>query len=319
MIKIIKRIIFFFALAVSVIIVREFLALYNDIRAIDEYWGYAFLVFISLILIYFVIIPVIKILSIPRIHPPVNELKDVDQLIEKRLNSYSKNKLIPLFNTALNNRERYDESVKILSAEVHKVRKIYVARLFYSTSISQNGFLDALFILSASINLIREIFVIYNGRASNVDLLRLLRKIYTAVAIGGSETIEYATDEILQSITADTVKSIPFIDKVAGSLADGFVNALLLTRISYITENYCTKLLINNDKDLLPSYRMVYETTKILTKDIKDKMLWSFIKRKKGEEIKAEDIIPGPDDYTLAAGGTGSIFTRIFGSLIRKK
>lgn len=318
MIKIINRIIFFFALAVSVIIVREFMALYNDIRAIDEYWGYAFLVFISLVLIYSVIIPVVKILSIPRIHPPVNDLKEVDDLIDKRLAAYSKNKLIPPFNTALNNRERYDESLKILSAEVHKVRKIYVTRLFYSTSISQNGFLDAVFILSASINLIKEIFVIYNGRASNIDLLRLLRKIYTAVAIGGSETIEYATDEILQSITADTIKSIPFIDKVAGSLADGFVNALLLTRISYITENYCTKLLINNDKDLLPSYKMVYETTKILTKDIKDKMLWSFIKRKKGEEIKTEDIIPAPD-YTLTAGGSGSIFTRFFGSLIRKK
>jgi hypothetical protein len=321
MIKIINRLLFFFAIAVTILVVREFLSLYNDISRIDEYLGYAFLVFVSLILIYFVIIPFVKIVSIPRVHPPVKDSGEVENLIRKRLTAFEKNKLLPVLNnTSFTEKERYDESIKVLTGEVQKVRKVYVSRLFYSTSISQNGFLDAIFILSASINLIKEIFIIYNGRVSNIDLIRLLRKIYTAIAIGGSETIEYATEEILHSITSDTIKSIPFIDKIMSSLTDGFVNALLLTRISYIAENYCSKLYIEKDNDLLPSYKMVMETTKLLTRDVKEKMIRSFGK-KKGEDIKTEEIISSALEYNINArtGASISYGRRFLNNLIRKK
>ena len=315
MIRTIQRIVFFFALAASVLIVREFLSIYNDLRQVDEYWGYAFLIFISLCTIYFVIVPFIKIFSIRRIHPPVNDVKDIDGLLVKRITALEKSRFItPLKGTDITPRQQYDEYIKILSAEVQKVRKVYVSRLFYSTTISQNGFLDALFILSASINLVKEIFIIYNGRTSNMDLFRLMRKVYTAMAIGGSETVEYATEEILQSITSDTIKSIPFIDKIAESLTDGFVNALMLTRISYIAENYCTKLYIEKDNQLLPSYKMVLETTRLLTRDVKEKIIWSFKKGKKSTEALIPDpaLVINPNE-TAAVRQIGSNFlTRMF-------
>jgi hypothetical protein len=321
MLKIINRLLFFFALAVTYLVVREFLSLYNYISGVDEYFGYAFLIFISLILIYFVAIPIVKIVSIPRVHPPVKSSNEIDSLITKRLKAYERNKLLPeLDKSRFSDRERYDEYTKILSAEAQKARKVYVSRLFYATSISQNGFLDAIFILSASINLIKEIFIIYNGRVSNLDLFKLMKKIYTAIAIGGSETIEYATEEILHSLTSDTIKSIPFIDKIMGSLTDGFVNALLLTRVSFIAENYCSKLYIQKDNELLPSYKMVVETTKMLTGDVKDKILWSFTKRK--GKIAEEDILPLPSEYVLKAKADGTISAygkRFLNNLTRKK
>jgi uncharacterized membrane protein YcjF (UPF0283 family) len=320
MLKIIKRIIFFFAIAVSLLIVREFISLYNDLYQADEYFAYAFLVFMGLILIYFVIIPVFKIMSIPRVHPPVQKASEIDDLLKKRLTAFEKNKLLPAVqNSALTDKEKYDESVMVLSAKVQKVRKVYVSRLFYSTAISQNGFLDAIFILSASINLIKEIFIIYNGRASNIDLLRLLRKIYTAIAIGGSETIEYAADEIIHSLSSDTIKSIPFIDKIMGSLADGFVNALLLARVSFIAENYCSKLYIQRDNELLPSYKMVFETTKMLTGDVRDKIIWSFARKAKGEKVSTEDIIPDPADASLAMKAGDGTLMRFLNTFIKKK
>jgi hypothetical protein len=320
MIKIINRIIFFFAIGISLIIIREFLSLYNYLSGIDEYLGYSFIIFITLIFIYFVIIPVIKIVSIPRISPPVKDSSDVESLLKKRLKAFEKNKyLFGLNNDASNDQEKYDEYIKILTGEVQKVRRVYVTRLFYSTSISQNGFLDAIFILSASINLVKEIFIIYNGRVSNIDLLRLMRKIYVAIAIGGSETIEYATEEIMHSLTSDTMKSIPFIDKIMGSLTDGFVNALMLTRVSYIAENYCSKLYIQKDHELFPSVKIVSETTKMLTRDVRDKILWSVKKKGKIDETIMEDMINTSDQNFAVRSGYSSLIAYGKRFLSRKK
>lgn len=91
----------------------------------------------------------------------------------------------------------YLEAVKVLETKVKKVKQIYISKVFYSTTFSQNGFLDAVIILSANINLVKEIFIIYNGRVSVQDLFNIAAKIYTAMAIAGSEGVEYAIDELI--------------------------------------------------------------------------------------------------------------------------
>jgi len=93
------------------------------------------------------------------------------------------------------------------------------------------------------------------------------------MAIGGSEGIEYTTDEIVSKVFAGGVKGIPFASKILGSIADGFVNAALLARISIITENYCQMLFIESRKALYPSYRTVVATTKIITSDLIERVL----------------------------------------------
>ncbi len=272
--QLIRKIIFLFAIAISIIIVREFISIYSDLRSIDEYLGYAFIIFISLILIYFAFIPLIKILLIPRSFSPSKNINEIELILKKRLKSFETNRLVQniISNTATSPEQRYQEAVKILEDKTNQIRQKYISRIFYSTAISQNGFLDAIIILSASINLIKEIFIIYNGRVSNKDLFSIGRKIYTAIAIGGSEGVEYATDEIIASFASDGLKSIPFVDKIMGSIADGFVNAMLITRISYITENYCKLIYIKSDKELLPSFKVVYDTAKLITSDVRDKI-----------------------------------------------
>ena len=122
-------------------------------------------------------------------------------------------------------------------------------------------------IFSASVNMVKEIFTLYNGRVNNKDLFSIGKKVYYSIVIGGSEGIEYATEEIFSKLATESMKSIPFLDKIFTSLADGFVNAFLLTRISLITENYCTKLFIENEKELYPKPSFVVETAKDITKD----------------------------------------------------
>jgi hypothetical protein len=296
--KAIKKIIAFAALFAFYFIIKEFIELYVYLSAINQYLGYASLVVIAAIIIYFVIIPIYKILSIPVYYGPVKDENAINDLIAKRVERFKKNKYLKSINAdtqnLVANRLSYDKIVTDLSLECHRIRKRYVNQLFYSTSISQNGFIDAILILSSSVNIVKEIFILYNGRVSNKDLWVIAKKVYYSVAIGGSESIAYASDEVFSKLGTDTMKGVPFLGKVLSSLADGFVNAALLTRISIITENYCKTLYIKSERDLLPPVSFIISTTKDLISDMVSKInntLLTIVKDK-GSNVLSKAINP---------------------------
>jgi hypothetical protein len=268
------------------------------LNSISQVLGYISLIVIAALVINFVLIPIYKILSIPVYYGPVNDENKVDELIAKRITRFKKNKYLKGINSDLDNLEAnrvtYDKIVTDLSLECHRIRKRYVNQLFYSTSISQNGFIDAILILSSSVNIVKEIFILYNGRVSNKDLWVIAKKVYYSVAIGGSESIAYASDEVFSKLGTDTMKGVPFLGKVLSSLADGFVNAALLTRISIITENYCKTLHIKSERDLLPPVTFIISTTKDLISDMVSKInvtLLSIVKDK-GSNVLSKAINP---------------------------
>jgi hypothetical protein len=222
----------------------------------------------------------------------------VDALISKRMERFKKNDYLKSLSMNVYSMQiseaSYNSLVDSLNIECRRIRKKYVNQLFYSTSISQNGFIDAVLILSASVNIVKEIFILYNGRVSNRDLWVIAKKVYYSVAIGGSEGIAYASDEVFSKFATDTMKGIPFLNKVLSSLADGFVNAALLTRVSIITENYCKTLYIKSEKDILPSVSFIITTTKDLIADLVGKInttLMSMVKEKT-ENILGKAINP---------------------------
>ena len=106
----------------------------------------------------------------------------------------------------------------------------------------------------------------------------MVKKIYFSVAIGGTNTVEYATGEIFSKFATDGVKSLPFIDKILTSITDGFVNAALLTRISLITENYCKMTYVESKKDLYPSAAFILTTTKTLTSKLIESLFQTMVK-----------------------------------------
>jgi hypothetical protein len=290
--KAIKKILAFAAIFAFYFIAKEFIELYVYLNSINQYLGYASIILIAALIIYFVIIPIYKIFSIPVYYAPETDESQIDNLISKRIERFKKNEYLKIYGLEVSSlavsRESYDSIVYKLSFECSKIRKRYVNQLFYSTSISQNGFIDAVLILSASVNIVKEIFILYNGRVSNKDLWIIAKKVYYSVAIGGSEGIAYASDEVFSKFATDTMKSIPFLDKVLSSLADGFVNAALLTRISIITENYCKTLYIRSEKDLLPSPSFIISTTKDLISELIGKInttLLTMVREKTGNLI----------------------------------
>lgn len=275
--QLLKRILFFISLFFLYLVLKEFLILYHYTRELHPYAGYGLLILLSSGLIYFVVIPVLNVLRIRRLDAPVRDPEKVPGLIQKRLDHLSGNAYLKQsgfrWHDIRSDRDGYQRVIQWMEPEAERIRTKYVTQVFYGTAIAQNGFLDAVIILSSSVHLIRDLFQLYQGRTSNRDLLSIGRMVYYSIAIGGSEGIEYATDEVVSRLFSGGMKGIPFASKILGSIADGFLNASLLTRISLITENFCKMLFIESERALYPSYKTVFSTTRILTSDLIERLV----------------------------------------------
>lgn len=264
--KTLKRLAFFVSLFLVYIVIREMLLFFNSAFSIHPILGYVAITATVAVMIWFLILPLLKILMMPRYPGPVEEKSLEEELIQARLRGFRNSQHLKKENFKFDDnrgyRKVYGDAVSSLGKRCDTLRQGYVRRLFYGTTVSQNGFLDAILILSSSINMVRDIFVLYAGRVSNRDLLTIGKMVYYSTVIGGSESVEYLTEELFSKLASDGVKGIPFLGRVTGSIADGFVNAALLTRVSFITENYCGMTLVERRSDLYPKFKTVYSTTK---------------------------------------------------------
>ncbi len=289
MLQHIKRILAFLSIILIYFIAKEFLDLYVSLNAVHPYLAYAFIVLAAGVLVYFVGIPVYRIIRIPKAPRPLTSEDNLEKELAKRFELLEKNPFLLSIEYDMasvpRTKEGYERVMRVLRKESARIRNKYVNGLFYSSAISQNGFIDAILILSSSVNLVKDTFVLYNGRVSNRDLLTIGRQVYYSMAIGGSETVEYATGEIFSKLSTQGMKSIPFFDKILGSLADGFVNAALLTRVALITDNYCSKLIVESEKDLRPSPVFIVQTASNITGTLQKK-LYNEMKNLAGEKIK---------------------------------
>ncbi len=262
--KMINRILFFLSLFVLYIIFKELLLLIHYTKSVHPYLMYGVITVFLVLFTFFVIVPLIRIFSIPKVYIVTSDTKKIPQLRSKRIENFRKNRYLLQIgfdvDSINDDDESYNRVTEILSKQCDLIRRKYVMRIFLSTGLSQNGFLDAFFILSGSIGMIREIFILYHGRVPDRELFYILKKVYLSMAIGGSGLVEFAVEEFMSKMAGDFLKSVPFVNKVFSSLADGYVNAAIFTWVSLITENYCKKIYIAADRDLYPSSTFFYDT-----------------------------------------------------------
>jgi hypothetical protein len=270
--KILRRLAVFVFLVFFYLIVKEFLILYQAAYTLHPYAAYGVLILISVFLIYFAFIPMLSILRLPGRFAPTRNPDEIQTTIESRMKQFRRSPVLRNLGVDVlqisNDRLGYDQVLAALKPEVKKLHQRYVIQVFYSTAISQNGFLDALLILVLSINLVKDLFVLYHGRVPNRVLWIIGRMVIQSVLIGGSEGIEYVVDEVFSKMFSGAMKGIPFASKILGSLADGYVNAALVTRIALITQNYCEMVFIESERALYPAHKTVVSTTRILVSDL---------------------------------------------------
>lgn len=280
--KVFKRLFIFISIGLLYLVIKEFLILYQAARSLHPYAAYALILACLGFVLYFAIIPLLSIFRLPQRLSPTRNPDHIQSIIEDRMKHFQKNRMFYShdfnFDQVSYDRKGYDQALAVLQPELKRLQKKYVTQVFYSTAIVQNGFLDALLILSLSVNLVKDMFVLYHGRVPNRVLWTIGRMVFQSMLIGGSEGVEYAADEIFSKMFSGGIKGIPFASKILGSLADGFVNAALVTRIALITQNYCEMIFIESDRALYPAYKTITATTRFLVSDLLDRV---------GEEVRA--------------------------------
>ncbi len=270
--KLIKRLITLTCLVFVYFIVKELLFLYSSLYSIHPYVAFGFIAIVLLLFIIYVIVPVIRILSIPVFKSPTVDGSDRNSILKSRLNNLRMNKHLisaGIVNQQFNSdEEEYEQYIIALKPAVSEIRKGYVKKVFITTMIAQNGFLDAFILLTTNFSMVKDIFSMYHGRVNNVDLFKIYGSVFRVIAIGGSNVTEELAEGASTFLMDKTGGSIPFIGKILSSISDGLVNATLTARISFIVEGYCSKLVIENQRDLKPNGAVLKEMVQLITDPI---------------------------------------------------
>ncbi|WP_340104870.1 DUF697 domain-containing protein [Rhodohalobacter sp. 8-1] len=118
-------------------------------------------------------------------------------------------------------------------------------RAFITTAISQNGALDALFILGLQFRLIWEIAHIYEQRPTLKDLSFLYTNVlvtaFIASSIDEAEYYEIVESSMSQGI-GSVLSMVPGTALIVNSAITGSSNAFLTLRIGKVTQQYCGSL-----------------------------------------------------------------------------
>ncbi len=257
--------------------------LYVFLNTVDPNFAKIVLGGIAVLISYYLIVPGIRILRLPAFGP-VSEKNQEKKLIEFRISRMKLNPIIVenninVSNTSKDELERLNE---VLKKHTKDIRHKFIQRVFTGTTIAQNGFVDAIIILYCSISMVKEIFESFNGRGSISDLITLSRTIITAIAMGGSDVAEQGAESAIESISqlsGKSLEAIPFAGAAAKSVADGYFNAILISRIGLITENYCSMTYLSKPSEIYPSYsKVLAETRAIVSNPISS--LFSRFKKK---------------------------------------
>lgn len=141
-------------------------------------------------------------------------------------------------------------AVKQLDEKADKIIKDTATTVFLTTSISQNGKLDALTVFSTQMRMIWKVAHIYYQRPG----LRELAAIYSSVGLNSFVASEIEDLDISQQIEPVAAalfknasgKAVPWIGPSAtlimDSLMEGSTNAFLTLRVGILTRKYCGHL-----------------------------------------------------------------------------
>ncbi len=244
-----KRIFFFAALTIGfaalLVIVNQIIQLGASISTINQTAGVIFLLLAFGLLIAGLGIPFVLFWRLPaRIIPPDDEKSPgYDEFIRKlsfRLNS---NPLIQENELTVANEEDVKKALLVLDEHANGIVKTTASRAFYTTAISQNGALDALFILGLQFRMIWDVAHVYSQRPTLKDLGYL----YTNVMVTAMVAAQLDEAEFLELIESSMIQGggsmismVPGTSLIVNSTLSGASNAFLTLRVGMIARNYCS-------------------------------------------------------------------------------
>lgn len=149
----------------------------------------------------------------------------------------------------LKTRQDIENALRTLGGEADRIVEETAGTVFLATAVSQNGSLDAFYVLTAQSRMVWQIASLYRQRPSPREMVRLYANVAgTAFVAGELDDIDLSRqiEPVLSSSLGALAGTIPgmqaFAVVLANSIVDGTVNAFLTLRVGVVARQYCESL-----------------------------------------------------------------------------
>jgi len=115
------------------------------------------------------------------------------------------------------------ELMSPLDEDARRLVSTAAQRVSIVTAVSPRALVDVLFVLAASLRLIRQLALLYGGRPGALGMIRLMRQVIAHLAITGGMA---ASDSIIQQVLGHGIAA-----KLSQRLGEGVLNGLLTARL----------------------------------------------------------------------------------------
>ncbi len=146
----------------------------------------------------------------------------------------------------LDTREEIEAALRTLDADADELTKQAASRVFLATAVSQNGSLDALFVLGLQSRLVWDIARVYRQRPSLRDMGWLYANVVTTAFVAGEieeMDLSQQLQPVVQNALGAAAGAIPGLQVassvVASSIISGTANAFLTLRVGVVARRYC--------------------------------------------------------------------------------
>ncbi|MBV6641705.1 MAG: DUF697 domain-containing protein [Cyclobacteriaceae bacterium] len=229
-------------------VINQISGVYLLVRSSSELYANILLAFLSILAFGLFAWPLVLYLKLPTpLNIPKNnkELAKYQKNLVKRLRSNQHLKRAGLIPKDV---DMLPEAINYLNKEASKVIRDTANIVFLTTSVSQNGKLDAFTVLMTQSRMVWKIAHLYYQRPTLREMTYLYANVGASTLLASEiEDLDISTqiEPVLQSFFRNSAgKSIPLIGPTANiildSLMEGSTNAFLTLRVGNIASKYCS-------------------------------------------------------------------------------
>ncbi|MDJ1501637.1 DUF697 domain-containing protein [Xanthocytophaga agilis] len=233
-----------------IIIFNQLMQVYLYASTVNHTLGIVVLTVLTTVFVVLLVVPVALFFRLPKPLLAPDSEDDMPAYIPQLSARLAKNKMLLGHTFDWSQKEELQRALYVLDTQANEIIQKTARNVFLSTSISQNGKLDALMVFSTHTKMIWDIAHIYYQRPTLKDMISLYSNVGTTTLLATqiedldiSEQLEPVLGTVLQG---SAVRSIPFIGPLSSvimdSLLEGSVNAFLTLRVGVITKRYCGTL-----------------------------------------------------------------------------